>query len=168
MPDDAPEHDYRFDTLSLHAGQESPDPGTNARAPPIHQTTSYVFEDAEDAAAQFALEKPGHIYSRLMNPTNAMLEERMATLEGGVGALAWFESEVLLVAALAGRLDLLRQLFRLAHREPAVRHLAREPFGIVGVQQRAGVAGGNVAGLHQHLDAFGKLQQAQHVGDVAA
>jgi O-acetylhomoserine (thiol)-lyase len=75
-------------TDSLHAGQESPDPATGARAPPIYQTTSYVFEDAEHAAALFALEEAGNIYSRLMNPTNAALEKRMAKLEGGVGALA--------------------------------------------------------------------------------
>jgi len=76
-----------FETNSLHAGQE-PDPTTGARAPPIYQTTSYVFDDADHAARLFALEEPGNIYSRLMNPTNAMLEKRMATLEGGVGALA--------------------------------------------------------------------------------
>jgi O-acetylhomoserine (thiol)-lyase len=76
-----------FATRSLHAGQE-PDPATGARAPPIYQTTSYVFDDAEDAASQFALEKEGHIYSRLMNPTVGMLQERLASLEGGVGAAA--------------------------------------------------------------------------------
>ena len=74
-------------TDALHAGQQ-PDSATGARAPPLYQTTSYVFEDAEDAAAQFALEKPGYIYSRLMNPTVETLQERMATLEGGVGAAA--------------------------------------------------------------------------------
>ncbi|MGM0605425.1 MAG: O-acetylhomoserine aminocarboxypropyltransferase/cysteine synthase family protein [Halobacteriota archaeon] len=79
--------DQRFDTRSLHAGTD-PDPTTGSRAPPIHQTTSYVFEDAADAAEQFALEKPGHIYSRLMNPTVGMLQERLASLEGGVGAVA--------------------------------------------------------------------------------
>jgi O-acetylhomoserine (thiol)-lyase len=84
MADDS---DRSFETNALHAGQE-PDPTTGARAPPIYQTTSYVFEDADHAARLFALEEPGNIYSRLMNPTNAMLEERMATLEGGVGALA--------------------------------------------------------------------------------
>lgn len=72
-------------TESLHAGQE-PDSATGARAPPLYQTTSYVFDDAEDAAAQFALEEPGYIYSRLMNPTLETLQERLATLEGGVGA----------------------------------------------------------------------------------
>lgn len=64
--------DYRFDTNSVHAGQ-AVDPATGSRAPPIYQTTSYVFEDAEDAAQQFALEKRGFIYSRLMNPTVAVL-----------------------------------------------------------------------------------------------
>ncbi|PSP94471.1 O-acetyl-L-homoserine sulfhydrolase [Halobacteriales archaeon QS_4_62_28] len=77
-----------FETDALHVGQEEPDAATGARAPPIYQTTSYVFDDAEDAAAQFALEKPGHIYSRLMNPTCNMLQERIAALEGGVGAVA--------------------------------------------------------------------------------
>jgi O-acetylhomoserine (thiol)-lyase len=74
-------------TDALHAGQE-PDPTTGARAPPIYQTTSYEFEDADHAARLFALEEPGNIYSRLMNPTNATLEKRLATLEGGVGARA--------------------------------------------------------------------------------
>jgi len=79
--------DRGFETRSLHAGT-SPDPTTGSRAPPIYQTTSYVFNDAEDAAAQFALEKPGHIYSRLMNPTVGSLQERLASLEGGIGAVA--------------------------------------------------------------------------------
>jgi len=85
MPDD--EDGPGFHTRSLHAGQ-SPDSSTGARAPPIYQTTSYVFDDADDAAAQFALEKEGHIYSRLMNPTVGTLQERLASLEGGVGAAA--------------------------------------------------------------------------------
>ncbi|WP_435180940.1 O-acetylhomoserine aminocarboxypropyltransferase/cysteine synthase family protein [Halorussus sp. AFM4] len=76
-----------FNTESVHAGQE-PDSATGARAPPIYQTTSYVFDDAEHAASLFALEEPGNIYSRIMNPTNATLEQRLATLEGGVAALA--------------------------------------------------------------------------------
>ena len=79
--------DTGFETHSVHAGQE-PDPATGARAPPLYQTTSYVFDDADDAASQFALEKPGYIYSRLMNPTVETLQERVAALEGGVGAVA--------------------------------------------------------------------------------
>lgn len=76
----------RFDTLSLHAGQQ-PDPTTGARAVPIYFTTSYAFPDTDEAAALFNLEAPGHIYSRISNPTVAVLEERIAALEGGVGAV---------------------------------------------------------------------------------
>jgi O-acetylhomoserine (thiol)-lyase len=79
--------DYRPETLALHAGQE-PDPTTGARAVPIYQTTSFVFEDTEHAADLFALRVPGNIYSRIGNPTNAVLEERITALEGGVGAVA--------------------------------------------------------------------------------
>jgi O-acetylhomoserine (thiol)-lyase len=77
----------RFDTLSLHAGQR-PDPSTGARAVPIYQTTSYVFDSTEHAAGLFNLDRSGHIYSRISNPTVAVLEERIAALEGGVGAVA--------------------------------------------------------------------------------
>ena len=79
---------YRPETLAVHAGQEEPDPATNARAVPIYQTTSYVFNDTEHAANLFALAEPGNIYSRIMNPTQSAFEERVAQLEGGVGALA--------------------------------------------------------------------------------
>jgi O-acetylhomoserine (thiol)-lyase len=78
---------FGFNTLALHAGQR-PDAANGSRAMPIHQTTSYVFEDGEHAAALFALQRFGNIYTRLMNPTTAAFEERMAALEGGVGALA--------------------------------------------------------------------------------
>jgi len=78
---------FGMNTLALHAGQR-PDPTTGARAVPIYQTTSYVFDDAEHAAALFNLQRFGNIYSRIMNPTTAVFEERMAALEGGVGGLA--------------------------------------------------------------------------------
>ena len=77
-----------LDTLAVHAGQESADPGSNARAVPIHQTASYVFDDSEHAADLFALRRPGNIYTRIMNPTQSVFEERMTALEGGVGSLA--------------------------------------------------------------------------------
>jgi O-acetylhomoserine (thiol)-lyase len=83
----AKDRQFGFNTRSLHAGQR-PDPVTGARAMPIYQTTSYVFEDTEHAANLFALQRFGNIYTRIMNPTNAAFEERMAALEGGVGALA--------------------------------------------------------------------------------
>ncbi len=77
-----------FETLQIHVGQEQPDPVTDARAVPIYQTTSYVFRDSAHAAARFGLQDPGNIYGRLTNPTQAVLEERMAALEGGVAGLA--------------------------------------------------------------------------------
>ncbi|MED5396286.1 MAG: O-acetylhomoserine aminocarboxypropyltransferase [Pseudomonadota bacterium] len=77
----------KFDTLSLHAGQQ-PDPATGARAQPIYQSTSFVFDDTDHAAALYNLERPGHIYTRLSNPTTAALEERVAALEDGVAAVA--------------------------------------------------------------------------------
>ena len=78
---------YRFDTLQVHAGQK-PDPTTGSRAVPIYQTTSYVFNSTEHAANLFALKEAGNIYTRIMNPTADVFEQRMAALEGGVGALA--------------------------------------------------------------------------------
>ncbi|MBT5947747.1 MAG: O-acetylhomoserine aminocarboxypropyltransferase/cysteine synthase [Nitrospinaceae bacterium] len=80
-------HNFHFDTLALHAGQR-PDPLTGSRAVPIHQTSSFVFEDTAHAAGLFALQDYGYIYSRIGNPTVAVFEERMATLENGIGALA--------------------------------------------------------------------------------
>ncbi len=79
---------YGFETLSLHAGQETPDSATGARAVPIYQTTSYVFDSPEHAANLFALKQFGNIYTRIMNPTQDAFERRIAALEGGVGALA--------------------------------------------------------------------------------
>src|SRR5881392_2848263 len=93
-----------FDTLALHAGQ-SPDPATGSRAVPIYQTTSYVFRDTEHAASLFNMERAGHVYSRISNPTVAVLEERMAALEGGVGAIATASGQAALhlaVATIAG------------------------------------------------------------------
>ncbi len=79
---------YRFETLQLHVGQEEADPATDARAVPIYQTTSYVFHNSEHAAARFGLTDPGNIYGRLTNSTQAVFEERIAALEGGVAGLA--------------------------------------------------------------------------------
>ena len=81
-------NNYRFETLQLHVGQETPDPATDARAVPIYATASYVFQDCAHAAARFNLEEGGNIYSRLTNSTQDVLEKRIAALEGGVAALA--------------------------------------------------------------------------------
>lgn len=96
--------DLKFDTLSLHAGQQ-PDPATGARAVPIYQTTSYVFEGVEQAAELFNLERPGHIYTRISNPTVAVLEERLAALEGGVGAVATASGQAALHLGVATLID---------------------------------------------------------------
>ena len=79
---------YKFETIQIHAGQERPDPATDARAVPIYATTSYVFKDSAQAAGRFGLSEGGNIYTRLMNPTSSVFEERIAALEGGAGALA--------------------------------------------------------------------------------
>ncbi|MDR1737089.1 MAG: O-acetylhomoserine aminocarboxypropyltransferase/cysteine synthase [Oscillospiraceae bacterium] len=82
------ERNYKFETLQVHAGQETPDPVTGARAVPIYQTASYVFKDSAQAAGRFALTEGGNIYTRLMNPTSDVFERRVAALEGGAAALA--------------------------------------------------------------------------------
>src|SRR6201989_3054560 len=94
-------------TRAIHAGAR-PDPTTGARAVPIYQTTSFVFEDVEDAADLFALQKYGNVYTRLGNPTVAVLEERIASLEGGIGAVATGSgqaAETLLFTSLCGAGD---------------------------------------------------------------
>lgn len=83
-----PDHEFGFDTLQLHVGQESPDPATDARSVPIYQTTSYVFRNSQHAADRFGLADAGNIYGRLTNSTQGVLEDRIAALEGGVAALA--------------------------------------------------------------------------------
>src|SRR5688500_6896914 len=90
---------FGFDTRQVHAGQR-PDPNTGARAVPIYQTTSYVFEDQESAAAYFNLQEFGNTYSRIMNPTVAVFEERIASLEAGCGAVAFASGIAAQAAAL--------------------------------------------------------------------
>lgn len=91
---------YQFDTLSLHAGQQ-PDPQFGARAQPVYFTTSYVFKDTEQAASLFNMERAGHVYSRISNPTVAVLEERISALEGGVGAIATASGQAAMHLAIA-------------------------------------------------------------------
>jgi len=96
--------DPGFDTLALHAGA-APDPSTGARAVPLHLSTSFVFESSDHAAALFNMERAGHVYSRISNPTTAVFEERMAALEGGAGAIATASGQAALhlaIATLAG------------------------------------------------------------------
>ena len=92
--------DPGFDTLALHAGA-APDPATGARAVPLHLTTSFVFESSDHAAALFNLERAGHVYSRISNPTNAVLEQRVAALEGGIGAITVASGQAALHLSIA-------------------------------------------------------------------
>ena len=92
--------DPGFDTLALHAGA-APDPATGARAVPIHLTTSFVFESSDHAAALFNLERAGHVYSRISNPTNAVLEQRVSALEGGIGAVSTASGQAALHLSIA-------------------------------------------------------------------
>src|SRR3979490_3369365 len=114
----------QFDTLRLHAGQ-GPDPVTGARAVPIYFTTSFVFRDADHAAALFNMERGGHVYSRISNPTNPVLEERVAALGGGVGAIATASGQAALhlaVATIAGagsHIVASRALYGGSHKLPA-------------------------------------------------
>lgn len=89
----------KFETLQLHGGQ-NPDPTTHAVAVPIYQTSSYVFDSSEHAQRLFGLEEPGNIYTRIMNPTTNVLEERMALLEGGIGALAFASGSAAITATI--------------------------------------------------------------------
>src|ERR1039457_1684500 len=108
MPEDTtPARPMGFSTRSLHAGH-TPDKASHARAVPIYQTTSYGFEDSTDAAELFALQKFGNIYTRIMNPTTGVFEERVAALEGGIGALATSSGQAaqfLAIASLMGAGD---------------------------------------------------------------
>ena len=92
--------DPGFDTLALHAGA-APDPATGARAVPIHLTTSFVFESSDHAQSLFNLERAGHVYSRISNPTNAVLEQRVAALEGGIGAISTASGQAALHLCIA-------------------------------------------------------------------
>ena len=96
--------DPGFDTLALHAGA-APDPATGARAVPIHLSTSFVFESSDQAASLFNLERAGHVYSRISNPTNAVLEQRISALEGGIGAISTASGQAALHLAIATVLD---------------------------------------------------------------
>ncbi len=98
------DHVYGFSTRSLHAGHQ-PDSASNARAVPIYQTTSYVFENTEHAAALFNLQTFGNIYTRIMNPTTGVFEERMAALEGGIGGLATGSGQAAQFLAISSLMD---------------------------------------------------------------
>ncbi len=136
--------DPGFDTLSLHAGA-APDTTTGARAVPIHLSTSFVFESAEHAASLFNLERAGHVYSRISNPTNAVLEQRVSALEGGIGALTTASGQAALHLAIATLMD-------------AGSHIVAS----------SALYGGSHNLLHYTLSRFGIETTFVHPGDVDA
>ncbi len=136
--------DPGFDTLSLHAGA-APDPTTGARAVPIHLSTSFVFESAEHAASLFNLERAGHVYSRISNPTNAVLEQRVSALEGGIGALTTASGQAALHLAIATLMD-----------------------GGSHIVASSALYGGSHNLLHYTLSRFGIETTFVHPGDVDA
>ena len=155
--------DPGFDTLALHAGA-SPDPGTGARAVPIHLTTSFVFESSDHAAALFNLERSGHVYSRISNPTNAVFEQRVAALEGGIGAIATASGQAALhlsIATLMGAGSHIVASTALSVGSQNLLHYTMRRFGI----DTTFVKPGDIDGWRSAIRAETKLLFGETVGN---
>lgn len=155
--------DPGFDTLALHAGA-APDPATGARAVPIHLSTSFVFESSDHAAALFNLERAGHVYSRISNPTNAVLEQRVAALEGGIGAIATASGQAALhlaVATLMGAGSHIVASTALYGGSQNLLHYTMRRFGI----ETTFVKPGDIDGWHAAIRPETKLLFGETVGN---
>ncbi|MDB5913887.1 MAG: O-acetylhomoserine (thiol)-lyase [Ramlibacter sp.] len=155
--------DPGFDTLALHAGA-APDPVTGARAVPIHLTTSFVFESSDHAAALFNLERSGHVYSRISNPTNAVLEQRVAALEGGIGAIATASGQAALhlcIATLMGAGSHIVASTALYGGSQNLLHYTMRRFGI----ETTFVNPGDIDGWHAAIRPETKLLFGETVGN---
>ena len=150
---------HRFDTLSLHAGAK-PDPATGARATPIHQSAAFVFPDADHAAALFNMERAGHVYSRISNPTCAVLEERVAALEGGVGAIATASGQAALHLAIATIMGMGNHIVA-SRAERALRVTGPRRQHEVALLLRDDLRRGRVEQVHAHARAEQALEQSQ-------
>ncbi len=158
--------DFRIETLAVHAGQEQPDPATNARAVPIYQTTSYVFDDTQHAADLFALRKPGNIYTRIMNPTQDVLEKRVTALEGGLASLATASGAAAItyaVLTLAGAGDNIIASSKLYGGTYALFAHTLPQFGV----ETRFVDPDDPAALAEHVDDRTKLVFAESLGNPA-
>jgi len=159
------DQDHRFETLQIHAGQQ-PAPGTNARAVPIYQTTSYTFDSTEHGARLFALEELGNIYTRIQNPTTDVFERRVAALEGGIGALATASGQ-------AAQFIALTTLCRAGDRILAGSHLYGGTYNQFKVAlPRLGIDvtfidGGEPAAFEPHLDERVKAIYVESIGNPA-
>jgi O-acetylhomoserine/O-acetylserine sulfhydrylase len=127
--------ELRFETLQLHAGQE-PDPVTGARAVPIYQTSSFVFNDSEHGANLFALKEFGNIYTRIMNPTTDVLEKRIAALEGGVAALAVASGQAAQFIALSNILEAGDSFVTTSHLYGGTYNQFKVQFSRIGIEAR--------------------------------
>ena len=157
---------YRPETLAVHAGQETADSATNARAVPIYQTTSYVFDDAQHAADLFALARPGNIYTRLMNPTQSVLEARVNALEGGVGALATASGAAAITYAVLNLTYSGDNIVALSTLYGGTYALFAHTLKQFGIEARF-VDPGKPEELAQHVDAHTKLVFGETVGNPA-
>ena len=161
---------YRFETLQVHAGQ-APAPGTNARAVPIYQTTSYTFNDSEHAARLFGLQEFGNIYTRIMNPTTDVFEQRVAALEGGASAVATSSRQAAQLLAFTTLLEQHPHVTWVSYPglDSHPYHAAAKKYlrnGIGGVLS-FGIAGGYEAGK-RFIDHVELLSHLANVGDAKA
>lgn len=155
---------YRPETITVHAGQEEADPATNARAVPIYQTTSYVFDDTEHAANLFNLSVPGNIYTRIMNPTQSVFEERITQLEGGVGALATASGSAAITYAVLNLTYAGDNIVALSTLYGGTYALFAHTLPQFGIEVRF-VDPGKPEDIAQHVDEKTKLVFAETVGN---
>ena len=144
------DQNYRFETLQVHAGQE-PAPGTNARAVPIYQTTSYTFDDSDHGARLFALQEFGNIYSRIMNPTTDVFEKRVAALEGGVAAVATASGQAAQLLALTTLAEAGDNIVSTSYLYGGTYNQVKVAFARLGIEVRFG-DGDDPSGLEALID----------------
>jgi O-acetylhomoserine/O-acetylserine sulfhydrylase len=160
-----PNRKPRFETLQVHAGQE-PAPGTNARAVPIYQTTSYTFDSAEHGANLFALKEFGNIYTRLMNPTTDVFEKRIAALEGGVAALATSSGQAAQFLAIANLAQAGDNVVSTSHLYGGTYNQFKVTLPRLGIGVKV-VDGDDVASLRKAVDGKTKAIYAESIGNPA-
>ncbi len=153
----------RFSTLALHAGQK-PDPVTGALSVPVYRTTAYAFRDAAHAARLFALEEPGNIYTRIMNPTTAVFEERIAALEGGVGALATSSGQSAITLALLNLARAGDSIVAAPNLYGGTHNLLRSTFQRLGIQVRL-AADGSPQALEREIDESTRAVYVETIGN---
>src|SRR5487761_2783158 len=154
---------YRYETLQVHAGQE-PAPGTHARAVPIYQTTSYTFDDAQHGADLFALKKFGNIYTRIMNPTTDVFEQRVAALEGGVAALATASGLAAQFLALNNILQAGDNFVTTTYLYGGTYNQFKVAFKRLGIEARF-ADGDNVESFVKHIDKNTKALYLETIGN---